>query len=169
MSSNLDKTEPPDAPRPPEPRRRTKVEHENLMWACFSLWAKGIYKTEQEVAADLGISYWYCSRLISRARRILKKTRGFDPLAPNIQQEMLKFLPLAAAALEHNLIKAEPRTLVAYLQGVRALVPQQEIANIPESDRERVARGALKAMNPRLRAALEIDAEVTTVEEKATP
>ena len=161
--------ESPSAGLPALTRRRSKQEAEDLQWEAWTLYISGQCRTHADVAVRLGIGEKYVHKMITRARSALQTAREFDPTATNLQQQMLKFLPLAADALERSLIKAEPRVLVAYLQGVRALVPQQEIATITAEEMARSAKSALKAMNPRLRESLKIDAEITTVEVDEKP
>jgi len=136
--------------------KRSKVQAENLMWEIYQqAVAKGL--TATKLAEKHKISPKYAYYLIWKARKIMQKAEGFDSDAPNLQKEMLKFMPMAAEALSHNLKKGEPRVTVAYLQGVGALIPRQEVTTLTDEERKAAADRSMKAINPKLRKALGIE------------
>lgn len=114
-----------------------------------------------ELAAEFGLNREYARWCVHRGRKIMRSASQFDPQAANLQREMLKFVPLAAEALRENLEAAEPRVTLAFLQGVGALVPRQEIDAVTDEDRLLAAKRSLNAINPKLRKALDITDDVS--------
>jgi len=136
--------------------RRTKEEADSLMWRCYQYALAGGHSAAR-VAQEFKLSEKYAYYLVWKARKIMQSANGFDPKASNLQKEMLKFMPMAADALTQNLQKAEPRVTVAYLQGVGALIPRQEVTTLTDEERKQAADRSLKAINPKLRKALGIE------------
>jgi len=136
--------------------KRTKQQAENLMWEVYQhCLSKGV--SPAKIAERYKISPKYAYYLVWKARKIMQKAEGFNSDAPNLQKEMLKFMPMAAESLSHNLQKGEPRVTVAYLQGVGALIPRQEVTSLTDEERKAAAERSKKAINPKLRRALGIE------------
>jgi hypothetical protein len=136
--------------------KRTKEQAEILMWEIYQQCiSRGI--PPAKIAPRYKISAKYAYYLVWKAKKIMQKAEGFDPDAPNLQKEMLKFMPAAAEALFHNLKKGEPRVTVAYLQGTGALIPRQEVTTLTDDERKAASERSLKAINPKLRRALGIE------------
>lgn len=138
-----------------ESRHRSPMAQRALIWQ--------IYKAVEidgfaiaKVAEQLEISDSQCRAYYRKARYAIKTSDEFDHESANIRKEMLKFLPLATTALQQNLMDAEPRVTVAYLQGVGALINRDEIDVITDADRAAQQQRSIHAMNPRMRAALGI-------------
>ena len=126
-------------------------------------------RTPESIAAKYDISEGYSRWMVWKAKGILDKAREFNPQAANLHAELLKFVPLAAHALETNLIEADPKVTVAFLQGVGALVPKAEITHLSEEERQAALVRSTNAINPKLRKALDITEHVLIEDEKKKP
>jgi hypothetical protein len=127
-----------------------------LMWEVYAVHlATG--ESGEDLAAKFGIGKGYANDLLRRARIAMEAAHMFNPNAANLHQEMLKFVPLAATALEKNLVDAHPAVTVAFLQGVGALVPKAEISRVSEEERVQHVSRSAAAINPRLKRALGIE------------
>lgn len=148
--------------------RRPRAVAQRLMWTVFQeCVSTGV--TPESIAAKHEVSPGYARWMVWKARGIMLKSKEFNPDAANIHAEMMKFLPLAAHALETNLIEADPKVTVAFLQGVGALIPKAEITHLSEEERQAALVRSTNAINPKLRKALDITEHVVIEDEKKKP
>lgn len=146
--------------------RRPRAVAQRLMWEVYNeVLSTG--RTPESIASKYDVSEGYARWMVWKAKGILDKAKEFNPQAANLHSELLKFVPLAAHALETNLIEADPKVTIAFLQGVGALVPKAEVTHYSEEERLAALKRSTNAINPKLRKALDITDHVEIEDKEA--
>lgn len=135
------------------------------MWELYlASVARGV--SPRALAEEFDVTEGYATVLCCKAKLIMRASGKIDPDASDLHREMRKMFALGVDSMERNLIEGEPRVTVAFMQGIGALIPKQEITSLTDEEREIKEKQTIAALNPRLKKIL---TEEDGVEVKVEP